>query len=187
MSDADKGGLGNRMKKNIAGHVMTSSLGKKAIPKQARDLLKGLHNIIAKVYNSKKAEEIERSIIKLVVKAKIIIDDKKVSEDDFFRADSPLRKAFNVIVDMYDYFGEPLNDRMRASFKVAGDHLREVCTIMSGLMKPHIQPKNLARLHSVFDLLASEEFFNKTWETPEIAKDMEDLVDAMNKYTQFNF
>jgi len=175
------------MKKNIAGHVMSSSLGKKIIPPQARGLLKGLRNIIAKVYNQKRAEEVEKGIIKLVVKAKICIDDKKVSEDDFLQADAPLRKAFNVIVDLFDYFGEPITEKTKASFQGAANHLKEAGNILSNLMKPHVQPKNLARLHDIFDILGSVDFFTKAWGTPEITKDMEDLVDAMNKYTQFNF
>jgi len=166
---------------------MTSSLGKKIIPPQARGLLKGLRNIIAKVYNAKRAEEIEKGIIKLVVKAKICIDEKKVTEEEFLQADAPLRKSFNIVVDLYDYFGEPLSDKTKMSFQVAAGHLKEVGNILANLMKPHVQPKNLARLIDIFDVLGSVDFFTKAWATPEINKEMEDLVDAMNKYTQFNF
>jgi len=175
------------MKKNIAGHVMTSSIGKKIIPPQARGLLKGLRNIIAKVINPKKAEEVEKGIIKLVVKAKICIDDKKVTEEEFLQADAPLRKAFNIVVDLYDYFGEPLSEKSKMSFQVAAGHMKEVGTILTNLMKPHVQPKNLQRLIDIFDVLGSVDFFIKVWGSPEIGKEMEDLVDAMNKYTQFNF
>jgi len=183
----EKGGLGTRMKKNLAGKVMASSLGKKIIPQQARGLLKGLNNIVTKVYGAKRATEIEKSIIKLIVKAKICIDDKKVTEDDFLQADAPLRKAFNVIVDLYDFYGDPVNDRMKASFTTAANHLKEVGNIISALMKPHVQPKNLQRLKDVFDVLGNVDFFIATWQNPDTGKEMEDLVDAMNKYTQFNF
>jgi len=176
-----------RMKKNMYGKVMTSSLGKKMIPKQARGLLKCLNRILTKVYGAKRASEVENNIIKLIVKAKICIDEKKVAEDDFLQADAPLRKAFNVIVDLYDYYGEPASESTKLSFGVASSHLREVGNILQALMKPHIQPKNLNRLKDVFEVLGSTEFYLSVWQSPDTGKDMEDLIDAMNKYTQFNF
>jgi len=165
---------------------MTSAVGKKMIPGQARGLLKGLNRIVTKVHGPKKSAEIEKSIIKLIVKAKVCIDSKKVSEEDFLQADDPLRKAFNVIVDLYDFYGEPANENTKAKFAVAANHLKEVGNILSNLMKPHVQPKSLNRLKDVFDLLGSVDFFVAAWQT-DSAKEIEDLIDAMNKYTQFNF
>jgi len=182
-----KGGMGTRMKKRIAGQVMSSSLGKKIIPAQARGLLKALRRILSKVYGEKRAREVEKGIIKLVVKAKICIDDKKVGEDDFLQADAPLRKAFNVIVDLYDYYGDPVNTKSKLAFETASKHLQEVGVILTNLMKPHVQPKNLQRLRDVFEVLSAVDFYVKAWENPDTGKDLDDLVDAMNKYTQFNF
>jgi len=187
MLSPEKGGMGTRMKKNIAGKFMTSSLGQKIIPSQARGLLKALRRILAKVYGEKKAKEVIRGIIKLIVKAKIIVDEKKVTEEDFLQADAPLRKAFNVIVDLYDYYGDPVNAKTKLAFETASKHLQEVGGILSNLMKPYLQPKNLQRLKDVFDVLSAVDFYVKAWENPDTNKDLDDLIDAMNKYTQFNF
>jgi len=188
--DGDKkkaSGLGARFKKATAQKVMTSSLGKKIIPQEARLLLRSLRHIVTRVENAKKAKEIEKSIIKLIVKAKCCIDEKKVAEEEFLKADVPLRKAFNIIVDLYDFFGEKLDERTKAKFIMATECMMEVSGILQTVFKPHVQPKTLLRIKSVFDVIASKTFLLSVWEHPDINKDLEELVDAMNKYTQFNF
>jgi len=56
---------------------MSSTMGKKIIPPEVRALLKSLNHIVTRVEGAKKAKEIENNIIKLIVKAKICIDEKK--------------------------------------------------------------------------------------------------------------
>mmetsp|Transcript_12146 Transcript_12146/g.30752 ORF Transcript_12146/g.30752 Transcript_12146/m.30752 type:complete len:229 (-) Transcript_12146:119-805(-) len=185
-SKSSKGGLGQRFKKNVAGKVMTSALGKKIIPPQLRGLLKGLNRIIARVHDKKKASEIERSMIKIIVKAKLAMDAKKVNEEEFMKADTPLRKSFDMIVDLYDYYGDDVNDRMLKKMDVAVENMREVGNIIATLMKPHIQPKTQNRLKAVFDTLCKRDFLKAVWENPNTGKDLEDLIDAMHKYTQFH-
>jgi len=121
------------------------------------------------------------------VKAKICIDEKKVHEEEFLKADVPLRKSFNMIVDLYDFFGEPINDRTRNKFENATALMTEVSVIIRDLFKPHVQPKTLGRLKSVFDVLGNTEFLLSVWRHPDISSDLDDLIDAMNKYIQFNF
>jgi len=186
--ETKKGGLGLRMKKNIAGRVMSSTMGKKIIPQEVRALLKSLNHIVTRVEGAKKAKEIENNIIKLIVKAKICIDEKKkVQEEEFLKADVPLRRSFNLIVDLYDFFGEPINDRTRNKFEQATSLMVDVSVILRDLYKPHVQPKTLGRLKSIFDVLSNPEFYLSVWKHPDISSDLDDLVDAMNKYIQFNF
>jgi len=112
---------------------------------------------------------------------------KKVNEEEFLKADVPLRKSFNMIVDLYDYFGEVINERTKQKFIDATALMIEVSGILRELYKPHVQPKTLGRLKSIFDVLANPEFYISVWHHPDIASDLEELVDAMNKYIQFNF
>jgi len=181
-----RGGMGQRFKKNVAGKVMTSALGKKIIPPQLRGLLKGLNRIIARVHNKKTASEIERSMIKIIVKAKLAMDAKKVAEDEFMKCDPPLRKSFDLIVDLFDYYGDEVNERMQKKMDLAVENMREVGNIIATLMKPHIQPKTRDRLKFVFDTLCKRDFLSKVWENENTGKDLEDLIDAMHKYTQFH-
>jgi len=185
--ETKKGGLGLRMKKNIAGRVMSSTMGKKIIPQEVRALLKSLNHIVTRVEGAKKAKEIENNIIKLIVKAKICIDEKKVQEEEFLKADVPLRRSFNLIVDLYDFFGEPINDRTRNKFEQATSLMVDVSVILRDLYKPHVQPKTLGRLKSIFDVLSNPEFYLSVWKHPDISSDLDDLVDAMNKYIQIHF
>jgi len=183
----EKDSIGLRMKKNIAGKVMSSKFGKKIIPHEARGLLQAFRHLLSRVENPKTAKEIENHIIKLIVKAKICVDEKKVTDQDFLKADVPLRKAFNMIVDLYDFFGEKLTEKIRSKFSEVSSLMAEVATILRDVYKPHVRPKTLTRLKSVFDVLSNTEFYTKVWAFPDMNRDMEELIDAMNKYTQFNF
>jgi len=166
---------------------MTSTLGKKIIPQEVRGLLSAFRHVVARIENQKKAKEVEKNIIKLIVKGKICVDEKKVSEDVFLQADVPLRKSFNLLVDLYDFFGEKMTDKLRKKFDEVSLLMSQVASILTNIFKPHVQPKTLNRLKMIFELLSNTDFYTKVWGHPEMNRDMEELVDAMNKYTQFNF
>jgi len=192
-TSAKKGNMLFRAKKNMGGKVAASGLGKKALPLEAKALLKALRKIVEVVEgdNSKKAEEIERNILKLLVKAKIHADNKAITLKDFLKADQPLRQSFEILNDCFDYYEEDKNERIQKLllekfFKVER-LLREVEKITSNMLKPHLQPKSLNRLKVVFDYLASTTFLTKVWNTPNIYDDLFQLVNAMNRYTQFHY
>jgi len=159
---------------------------------EAKALLKALRKIIEVVEgDSKKAEEIERNILKLLVKAKIHADNKAITLKDFLKADQPLRQSFEILNDCFDYYEDDKNERIQKLllekfFKVER-LLREVEKITSNMLKPHLQPKSLNRLKVVFDYLASTAFLTKVWNTPNIYDDLFQLVNAMNRYTQFHY
>lgn len=49
------------------------------------------------------------------------------------------------------------------------------------------QPKTIKRISVTFGLLSSIEFLAYVWSEPLCTEEKELLVDAMNRYTQFNF
>jgi len=187
-----KGGLMLRTKKNITGKVVATGFGKKALPVEAKGLLKALHKIIEVVEgDNKKAEEIERNILKLLAKAKINADNKAIAVKDFLKADQPLRQSFEILNECFDHYEDAKTERvqkvlMEKFFKVER-LLREVEKITSNILKPHLQPKSLNRIKVVFDYLASTDFLMKVWNTPNIYDDLFQLVNAMNRYTQFHY
>jgi len=189
---AKKGGLFLRTKKNITGKVVATGFGKKALPVEAKELLKALHKIIAVVEgDNKKAEEIERNILKLLAKAKIHADNKTITIQDFLKADQPLRQSFEILNECFDFYEDAKTERIQKAlmehfFKVER-LLREVEKITSSILKPHLQPKSLNRIKVIFDYVASTQFLMKVWSTPNIYDDLFQLVNAMNRYTQFHY
>jgi len=190
-STAKKGGLLTRAKKNVGGKVATSSLGKKALPSEAKALLKALRKIIEKEGGKKKADEIEKNILKLLVKMKVHVDDKSVDVEAFLQADRPLRSAFEIIYDCFDYYNDMENERTKKSlqdrFGKVEKLLREAESILIGILRSHLQQKSLDCIASIFAYLATANFFMKVWQTPGLYEDLFQLVNAMNKYTQFHF
>jgi len=183
-----KGSLILRAKKNVASKVVSSKLGRKAMPTEARALLKALRKIIEKVESGKKAEDVERNMLKIIVKAKILIENKNLSLVDFLKADVPLRQAFDIFAELFDYYGEGLRiQRLQNKFQRAASLLREVQVISAAMLKPHLQPKSLARLDLVFDFLADPSLYNKIWTNQDLYLELFLLVNSMSKYTQFHY
>jgi hypothetical protein len=185
-----KSSLITRAKKNVGGKMATS-FGKKALPKEARSLLKSFKIIVEKEGGKKKAEEIDRNIMKLLVKMKIHVDNKSIDLDDFIKADKPIRQAFEIIYDCFDYYQETTDDRakriLNEKFAKAEALLREAEVIVCDILRPHLQQKSLDRLHAVFNTLGSATFLKRVWEIPNLYDELFQLVNAMNKYTQFHF
>jgi len=186
---AKKGGLLLRAKKNVGGKLAMQS--KKVLPQEVKSLLKGLRKIVEIESGKKKADEVEKNIMKLLVKMVIHVENKSINLDEFLKADRPLRAAFEIIYDCFDYYNDMESERtkktLRVQFEKMEKLLKEAEQILHDILKKHLQPKSLDRLHSVFDHIATANFFCKVWETPDLYEDLFQLVNAMNKYTQFHF
>eukprot|EP01100_Stratorugosa_tubuloviscum_P009954 TRINITY_DN420_c1_g1_i1.p1 TRINITY_DN420_c1_g1~~TRINITY_DN420_c1_g1_i1.p1 ORF type:complete len:204 (+),score=93.83 TRINITY_DN420_c1_g1_i1:87-698(+) len=182
-----------RTKKKVASGVATSSLGKRALPVEARALLKALKKIINKVEGGegrKLGTEIENIILKILVKAKIHADNHQINISTFAHADRPLRQAFEILNDCFDYYGEEKSVRTAKSlsqkFSRVEALLREVETVCIGMLSPLLKQKSVNDLRRVFNLLADKNFLEKAWATPDLYDELFQLVNAMNLYTQFH-
>jgi hypothetical protein len=72
-----------RMKKRVAGNAATSPLGKKVVKsiinEETTALLNAMKRIVKKVDSQKKADELEKNVIKLAVKAFMLVENKKLN------------------------------------------------------------------------------------------------------------
>jgi len=83
----------------------TSALGKKVmkaiVNEETTSLLNALKNIVrvesGEAGDNKKGEELEKNIIKIAVKAYLLIEKGRIDSDDFLKADRPLRAAFEFM------------------------------------------------------------------------------------------
>lgn len=186
-----KQGLGARAKKRMAGDLATSGLGKKVMKtvlnEESISLLNAMKRIVTKADGKKKAEELEKSIIKLMVKGYLLVDGGKIEPESFLQADKPLRAAFELMARCY-------KGRSRAKREVLVDALGRVEKMLSEgeriiteLLQPHLSPKNMFRLAATFGYLGSLRFLEKTFTDDELDEELEKLVDAMEYYTQFQY
>lgn len=186
-----KQGIGARAKKKMAGDFATSGLGKKVMKtvlnEESMSLLTSMKRIVSKADGKKKAEELEKNIIKLMVKGYLLVDGGKIDGDSFLQADKPLRAAFELLARCY-------KNRTRAKHEVLVEALGRVEKMLSEgeriiteLLQPHLSPKNMFRLASTFGYLGSLKFLEKAFSDDELDEELEKLVDAMEYYTQFHF
>lgn len=186
-----KEGLMARSKKKLAGDIATSGLGKKVIKsilnEETSALLQAIKKIIAKLDSKKKSDEIEKNVIKIVVKAYLLTENKKLDSEAFLQADKPMRSAFDLL-------GRVFNNRHRAKPEQIAEALGKVESffkkteqVFIELLSPHLSPKNMIRLNSIFGYMANAEFLQRAFDDPSLDEEIEKLVDAMEYYTQFHY
>mmetsp|Transcript_29357 Transcript_29357/g.32621 ORF Transcript_29357/g.32621 Transcript_29357/m.32621 type:complete len:339 (+) Transcript_29357:256-1272(+) len=178
-------------KKAVATKLSTSKVGKGVIKKVINDetaaLLVSIRRIIKKTSGPKKADEIEKNIIKLAVKSYLLIDRKKLQGDEFLVADKPLREAFELLIKCFNGRGRVDPKVLQGAFVRVEEMLKNAETVITNLLAPHLTPKNMFRISSTFGHLAHNDFLNQVFRDDTLEEDLEKLIDAMEYYTQFHY
>eukprot|EP01125_Pyxidicula_operculata_P005816 TRINITY_DN2030_c0_g1_i1.p2 TRINITY_DN2030_c0_g1~~TRINITY_DN2030_c0_g1_i1.p2 ORF type:complete len:346 (-),score=105.66 TRINITY_DN2030_c0_g1_i1:2005-2997(-) len=187
-----KAGLAERAKRKAASNAATSALGKKVmkaiVNEETTTLLNALKKIVKHESNSaKKAEDLEKNIIKIAVKAYLLIEKKALTADDFLVADKPLRDAFELMVKVFNGRGRVKDEKISEALKKVEQHLKKAEEVITNLLAPHLTAKNMIRISAAFGCLANEKFLNTVFREPELEMDLDKLVDAMDYYTQFHY
>jgi len=185
-------GIMGRATGKIASATSTSVIGKKVmkaiINEETTTLLNALKNIVrVESDNPKKADELEKNIIKIAVKSYLLIDKGKLDPDEFLKADKPLREAFELLVRCYNGRNRVSSDVLyEALVKIEGS-LREAEEILTNLLAPHLTAKNLFRISSAFGVFADSKFLLRVFQDTPFDEELEKLIDAMEYYTQFHY
>lgn len=183
--------VGMRVGKAVGGKVATSGVGKgvvkNVVNEETKLLIVSLKKIIAKVESRKVAEEIEDNLMRIITKSFFLEKAKKITLDEFLEADAPLREAFENLVEMRDYRHRMRPETVKQRLNVVHERLGNVEKIITAMLVDHMKPANVQRIARTFGLLASQDFLDKAWGTPELEEERDLLTDAMNRYTQFHF
>ena len=186
-----KDGIGARAKKKMAGDLATSGLGKKVMKtvlnEESLSLLTSMKRIVTKADGKKKSEEMEKNIIKLMVKGYLLVDNGKIEGEAFLAADKPIRNAFELMARCYKNRGRAKHEVLVEALGRVEGMLSEGERIITELLQPHLSPKNMFRLASTFGYLGSQKFLEKAFSDDELDEELEKLIDAMEYYTQFHF
>jgi len=171
-----------KLKKNIAGKVATSGLGKEMLKKVLDDntnkMMKALKQLIAKRYSKEKAEQIQDSIIKLMIKGQFQIQKKALAPESFMPADKPLRKAFKRLVKLNSPECDKEGDERKEAFEKVEHHLKKVGKVAAVSLAPYLSHKNKVMLTETMNFLANREFLMETWDDPK-CKEPRDLLCAI--------
>lgn len=191
MEKKKKEGILSRTKKNIAGSAAASVLGKKVIKsilnEETSALLVAVKKIVTKESGKKKADEVERNIIKITVKAYLLVDKKEIEGDAFLGADKPLRQAFEILIKCFNRRGHAKTEQIRGALEKAEVFFKNAEKVITGLLQPHLSGKNMFRLAATFSHLGSASFLEKAFADQTMEEELEKLIDAMEYYTQFHY
>eukprot|EP01117_Protostelium_nocturnum_P013578 TRINITY_DN507_c0_g1_i1.p1 TRINITY_DN507_c0_g1~~TRINITY_DN507_c0_g1_i1.p1 ORF type:complete len:364 (-),score=162.03 TRINITY_DN507_c0_g1_i1:51-1142(-) len=187
--------LAFKMKKNTAGAVANSALGKKMIRDNAPDEVKEMVATLKKMIeheskSTKKANEIEDNIYKFGVKVYFLVDSGKLKSDDLLKADEPIRKAFEVFVKCHDHvkYSPKLNEtllteRLEEISKLAS----EATQILTNVLTPLLKAKNIQIITDTVSYIASTERMKRIFLEKSLLDDVSEVSAAANRYTQFHF
>jgi len=181
----------SRLTTGVAGKVAGSGIGKQAIkaavPEEIKTLISALKRIVSKTQGSKKGNEIEGNVIKIVVKLLVLQKNLTISMEDFLRVDEPMREAFEILVDLRDRGHRLKKEEWSANLKQSHLLLERVEQVLSTILAPHVKPLTLKLVAVTFGILANPEFIERGWTDPAVEEERDILADAMSKYTQFHY
>lgn len=180
-----KGSLMFRAKKNISGKVATSALMKqKVLNEETRHLLDALVAVVEKVTDQKTAAEVEKQIIKMVLKGYFQYDKGTITMNEFRPIDGVLRKAFNQMDKLFGYYQVRSASQLTEAFAKTAAMLKEASEAVVTLLEPHVRPENIQKMKTALAVVANPEFLYKVWDCATLEQDLLSLISAMNKYTQ---
>ncbi|KYR02516.1 hypothetical protein DLAC_11476 [Tieghemostelium lacteum] len=177
-----------RAKKNISGKIASSGVGKsglkKLIPEEGRELINGFKKIVKRTTNDDKANEMEKNLIKILVKVFFQLDNKSVQVQDVVGIDKHLRDGFNLLDKAFRFYGVKRGSELSPILEKAANALKEAENETCKVFAPYLRPHNLQKIRNTYALLASQDFLVKVWDDPEIEDELFLLISALNKYTQ---
>jgi hypothetical protein len=189
---AGKASAGMKVKKAAASKTANSAVGKKVMKAIVNDetttLINALKALVTVESGSpKKADEMEKNIIKIAVKAYILVDNKDIKGEQFLVADKPLRDAFNLLVKVFNGRGRAKKERVIEALQRVEADLKKAEKVITELLQPYISAKNMFRLSTIFSTVANLKFLETVFYNDTVESELEKLVDAMDYYTQFHY
>jgi len=181
-----------KMKKGAAAKTANTAVGKKVmksiVNEETTTLLNALKALVqAESGSARKAEELEANILKIAVKAFLLVENKDLKGSDFLKADAPLRTAFNLLVKVFNGRKRAKRERVIEALEKVEKELQDAQNIIVELLSKHIKTKNMMRLTSIFGTVANLKFLETIFYDDTIEDELEKLIDAMDYYTQFHY
>jgi len=186
-----KPSLVDRTKNKVVSKTATSAVGKKVmkafVNEETTGLLTALKAIIKKEYDVRKADDLEKNIIKIAVKSYLLIEKGKLDGDEFLRIDKPLRNAFDQLSRCYTDRYKISHENFVEELKAVERLLKEAEETLTNLLAPFLTPKNLFRISSVFGTISDYQFLETVFADQVLEEELDKLINAMEYYIQFHY
>jgi len=189
-----KAGLYRRAKNNISSISATSVIGKKVmksiVNEETTSVLAALKRIVkAESGAAKKAEDLEKNILKITVKVYMLIEARELNADEFLSADKPVREAFELLVRIYNGRDRVKPEKIAEALKKVEALLKKAEEIICQLLSLHLSSKNMLRVSNIFSCLGEVKFLETvlSLRDPSLEADLEKLVSSMEVYTQVQY
>jgi len=187
-----KAGIMTRAKKRATSKTATSVLGKKVmkaiVNEETTTLLNALKRLVkVESGSAKKAEDLEKNVIKIAVKSFLLIEEGILTADDFLVADKPLREAFELMVKVFHGRGKVKEEKIVEALGKVEELLKKAEEVITNLLAPHLTSKNMLKISSSFGCIAETHFLVTVFQSPPLEPDLDKLIDAMEYYTQFHY
>jgi len=174
-----------RAKKHISGKMVSSSLLKhQLLNDEVRQLLAALAKIVTVVQDEKMASDVEKQLVKMVLKGYFQIESQNITwEKDIRPIDNTLRQAFEQLGKLFAYYQVLPIPQLAPGLAKASALLKDVFQNALKVLEPHVRSENLERMHFALKALTEEGFLISIWENPSLEEDLFALVQAMTRYT----
>jgi len=178
----------DRVKKASVSKATTSTIAQKAIKKSIRndetiDALKAV--IRATSTGGKKADEMEKNIVAVCVKAYLLVDNRTIRAEEFIPADKLLRSAFDLLVKIYHGKARVQKEEIIvAALEKVEKLLKVLERVLVELLSQHLAPKHAHRISFIFSEIANKDFLLNVLNDVNLKPQLEVLVTAMASYTQ---
>jgi len=183
--------VGMGMQKGIASATADSGVGKaimkKIVNEETTTLINALKALVTSESSEKKAKELEENIVKIAVKAYLLVDNKYLKGEQFLVADKPLRDAFNLLVKVFNGRTRAKKERVIEALQKVEGFLKQAEKVITDLLGPHLSGKNMMKLGSIFGTVANLKFLESVFYNDDVSAELEKLIDAMDYYTQFHY
>jgi len=156
---ADAHSFSVRSKKSLSSKVSNSKIGRKVIVQlygdDGENLFHGIKNAASKFYGDGSGEDIEKAVLKFVMKVKILFDENLINASNTEELQDPTFKfVFQFLHDL----------EVSHTNKVNATHssraLIQVIELASTVFSPHMQKKNIDKFTEMFMKLANADFLD---------------------------
>jgi len=172
-----------KAKKNIAGKVVSSSLGRDALKsvldEEMRDNFALFKELLVSEFGEEKAEVLEKDIVKLIVKAHFAYENRSLESEHQQALQSLTRKCCYLLTGAY---GMQLEDKKKQVLERAANVITDAQGVVEKAMKPALTPKNFARIATVFTSIGSTTFLINAYTLEKNKTIVCGLHDAMQKF-----
>jgi len=179
-----KGSLLSQAKKNVAGKVISSAMGKdllkKIIDEETNEQVELLKILLVNEYGKEKADHIEISFIKLILKAHFAIENKLLTSDAFQPLLELSRKVCYLLsgaINMSDK-----QDALKGVLSRAAKVIVEIQTMFENSMESVLTEKNFVKIAETFASISDEIFLFNIYTRENNKETAAALIEHMFKF-----